>query len=185
MNSIIVPNSYQKYDIEKFKSLIESCDAYFRINKSDIWEIIDIIKKKHTKFDFDTISNALLFLIYNMVKTDYIIEPLHHSFGGRPSSSFCFMNKLTSQSKGIYHAHISDIDSGVLIWYVTLGKNGYMVNFEYHAPHPYNNEYLTIIDRIYNTKDSYNIEIFGLLSDTPSLLVETVIKFGEFLRYNS
>ena len=101
MNSIIVPNSYINYSIEEFDSLISECEPNFRLNKGNIETILDDIMLRNDKKDFDIISNALLFLIYNMVKTDDIIEPLHHSLDGRPSSSFCFMNKKISQSKGV------------------------------------------------------------------------------------
>ena len=182
MNSIIVPNSYINYSIEEFDSLISECEPNFRLNKGNIETILDDIMLRNDKKDFDIISNALLFLIYNMVKTDDIIEPLHHSFKGRPESSFCFMNKKNSQSKGVYHAHISDIDRGVLIWYVTYGKNGYMVNFEYCAPHPYTSGYNEIIDRIFKMNNSFNVETFELLSDTPSLLIDSVIYYGDFIK---
>ena len=57
-----------------------------------------------------------------------------------------------------------------------------MVNFEYYSPHPYTSVYDEIIDRIYNIKDSYNIENYGLLSETPSLLIDSVIYYSDFIK---
>lgn len=88
---------------------------------------------------------------------------------------FEFINKKTYDGLGVYHAHISEHDKGVLIWYMTYDEYGYIVNFEYIV-HPKNDvEYKNIINNIYNLDNSYHHIKQDYLMNLYKLLKENVI----------
>ena len=93
---------------------------------------------------------------------------------------FELINKKTYEGLGIYHSHISTLDKGVLIWYITWNDSGFMVNFKYQS-HPLDN-YKQIKNDIYLLRDSYHYKKGEYLNKLTKLLNEHLTTtFKEFI----
>ncbi len=173
MNCVKIPLSYLEYDIDWYYNEIKKYNPSFLINIKQIKDIINYIKIKKTK-KYSDISKNLLFFILKMVENDNFEIPINfEKFGSNPKWGFELVNKKTYEGLGIYHSHISEIDSGVLIWYITWNINGFIINFIYE-PHP-SDDYRQIKNDIYSMEDSYHYTKDEYLNKLTKLLTEHII----------
>ncbi len=190
MNCIKRPYSFLGYDINWYMDQIEikssKNNLEFDINTKQIKEIIIRINKSHSFEDYQEICKNLLFLIYYMVDNkSYKYPIIDINYGGRPDTGFEFirrkrLNKRFINDLGVYHSHISEIDYGVLIWYITWNNNGIIVNFVY-LPHP-SDDYTDILNKIYSIDDAYHIDEGEYLINLSKLLYENIIiTFEKFI----
>lgn len=178
LHSVILPKKYIYYDLDWYLREIDKYEPFFYFDKNKINDILDNIKEKHNSDDYLNICKNLLFFILNFVKSEDIENPIDYElYGSRPKDGFEFYNKKLNEGKGVYHAHISNIDKGVFIWYVTWDIRP-CVNFVYEAPHP-NDDYDNIINIIYNDKNAWHYNKSKFLYKM-QYLNENVQTFNEY-----
>ena len=177
MNPIKISKKYvyeninMMYDEFKYKSN----NTDYKIIPHSIDEILNNIKNVDIK------RNILYFLI-KFCEIDDIENPLSISDGGKPTNGFEFINKKTFEGLGIYHCHISEIDKGVLIWYIITDENYQpLLKFEYMT-HP-KDDYKKILNEIYNDPNTLNMNTGKYFSDSLNLLMENniIVKFFNFI----
>lgn len=177
------------------KNIIKTYDFYYNkifkeihclnINKKSISNIINTLKNNLNDEDFLNISSKILFFICAMIDNNDITNPIDYKlYGTKPRGGFEFINKKTDEGLGIYHAHISEDDKGVLIWYNIWTNKGISIYFEYISPHP-NDYYKSIIKRLYETNNIIHIIRYQYLVDLKYLLNENLyfMYFKQFEKY--
>jgi hypothetical protein len=171
MLSIIkLPPNHISFELSWYIENIYLLNFNFRIHMNSISKILD------DKYISDYSKHKILFLIYKMAECDTIEYPFDHlKYGGMPSNGFDIFNKEKNIPRGIYHAHISEEERGVLIWYITYNEKGYMVHFEYVYPHP-DDDYKKIIKRIYNIKYGWNQHEYKYFKELEYLIKESKIE---------
>jgi len=172
MNPIIRhPNFiYTSYDF--YFNYIKDNPQSFTIQYNDTDRIIKNIISNNKKYsERDDIVKNFLYFLYKYTKIDNITKPLDESDGGIPTAGFEFINKETYTGCGIYHCHLSNIDTSVLVWYPILKSNNKQyVHIEY-LKHPSVSQYENLIKDIYNRNDDgYNINIGEYFSNSKHLL---------------
>ena len=178
MNPIILPkkliNKDEYYFLEIYEKL--SKEFSFKIDNRNVDKIFNSI------LDINVKKNLYFFFI-KLFETNNIENPLSYIDGGIPNNGIEFINRKTYEGLGIYHAHISNIDKSVLIWYFEFTKKEILLKFEYCSPHP-EDGYKKNINDIYNNPNSFNISTGEYLSDNKYKLNEYhILNFNNFVKY--
>jgi hypothetical protein len=178
MNVIKLPYNHLSYDLDWYVLEMSKIVVDFKIHNNSLNVILN--NKSIPKQS----KHNILFLVYNMFLSNDFESPLKPEFGGMPTGGFEFFNKERYDYYGIYHAHISNEDSGVLIWYVTWPIGDYLiVNFRYH-PHPSESGYNTIIKEIYKEEYGWNPTLNKFFDELEYLLKESssIYKFDDYIK---
>ena len=131
MNPIIIPNNLVYKTIESYLIDINKSTISYSIKKENIYRILDEIDNSNTYVDSEFIKKNFIYFIYKYAISDDIEEPLDVRDGGRPWNGFEFLNNENNTGYGIFHCHLSNIDSSILIWYPVINEYGYYINLEY------------------------------------------------------
>jgi len=181
MNSIIIPNSFVNKTENYYLNFIEIHNSSFLIKKKNIKVIIDRIDQTNNFTNAHFIKQNFLYFLYKYTINDNIKNPLDEMDGGKPTDGFEFSNKETNTGYGVYHCHLSNINSSVLVWYPIVSKNGYFLNFDYLESHPTNSEYIKLIKNIYDRNDNgYNINEHKYFSELKHIHESKILTFTQF-----
>ena len=193
MNPIIIPQSYVNKSFDFYIDYIKNNPATFSIRyDNNIKPIINDIRHNNNRTNSNFIIQNLLYFLYRYTIEDNIINPLDRIDGGRPKEGFELFNKFkgkgTGFDYGVYHCHLSSLDSSILIWYPIITDNmKYFLQIEYLI-HPKNHlGYVKYVKDIYyrndggyhNDKFDYFSELHHLLSNI--LYENKIMKFDEYL----
>ena len=161
MNNIIIPDYYKQKDTEWFIDRIQffSKKVEFGYDINNIEKILNHIEQSYNLSQSYFKQKQILYLIFSLFKNNNFEEPFGiGNKNGKPYKydKYAFQGKQRKISLGIYHAHISNIDEDILIWYFTLYYNSELdIHFEY-MKHP--KYYKSIIKRIYNIEHGFNMD---------------------------
>ena len=118
LNQIKRPINFVYKSNDFYFNFIKNNPTLYHIMYNDVINVIDKIKlyNKDENYKNEIIKNFLYFLYKYSIKND-IENPLDYSDGGMPNGGFEFFNKNTHNRYSIYHCHLSEKDSSILIWY--------------------------------------------------------------------
>ena len=160
MNPIKRPPGYI-YNVDKCIDYINNYYADMTFIQEDVDLIFEQIELIEQDFNYNTkedIKNNFIYFLYQYTKTNKPSQPLIYTDGGKPANGFEFLNKKTGDGYGIYHCHLSEINSSILIWYPLWHTNGFELRIEYISPHPSIKEYDRYIKNIYdNVPDGFHL----------------------------
>lgn len=184
MNNIVIPNYYKQKDnawfIDRIEFFSNKVEFSYNINNIDLIlkHIIKQYNMPHSYFK----QKQILYLIFSLLKNNNYQEPFGiDNDNGRPIlyNKYTFTGDYRKTSLGIYHAHISDVDKDVLIWYFTLDYDGQLdIHFEYML-HP--KKYEPILKKIYEIENGFNMDEGEFFENLNYLFESKILNFNDFL----
>jgi hypothetical protein len=188
MSPIIIPSNFvNKPHNFYFDYINNNKNIFYVIRTNNIKLIINEIEQNNNQTDLFFIKQNFLYFLYKYSINDDISNPLNSNDGGKPENGFEFINNQTNNGYGIYHCHLSNIDSSILIWYPIVNKNNYFIHIEY-LKHPTNYQYEQIIKDVYYKNDNgYNVNEYDYFINLKHLLPDylyenKILKFNQFVK---
>jgi hypothetical protein len=191
MNPIIIPNNFVNKSNDFYINFININSSFYSIKYyNNIIPIINKIKHNNNFINSNLIIQNFFYFLYKYVRNNDTTNPLDENDGGKPDGGFELINKDTNNGYGIYHCHLSKIDSSILLWYPTINRNKRFIQIDYLPKHPTDFGYEQYVkDIYYNNDGGYHIEKFQLFSELHHLLPDylyenKILKFNEFTTVN-
>ena len=157
MRPIILPKKYINKELSELFSIFKENYKNFsyKIDNRNIEDIFLFIEKNNSYYNSIDIRKNIIYFLIKLCELDDIYNPLSSTDGGIPQHGIEFINKNTYERLGIYHCHVSNLDKGVLIWYLEFDNTNLSLKFIYESPHP-SDDYKELITKIYNNTKSFD-----------------------------